>query len=352
MRLTKATIYLLIFIAVVTSTAPVFARTYLVEPKVVRAVLFWSQGCPHCHEVLENVFPAILKQYGNQMEVLLIEVNILEDIEQLFQVAESLGISRDKVFVPFLIIGREVLIGSSQIPARFPGLIEDYLAAGGLDYPDVPVLDQMLPLSVRFTSYQVDQLEPQEAPESSFSGMTLAAVIMAFMLIALIVVFFVFLRAFQGKSAPSFPRWQDLAIPVLSLLGLGVAAYLTYVEASTANAICGPVGDCNAVQNSPYAKLFGVLPVGILGAVGYIAILLTWLLMRFRTGWLSDIAPVALFGMSFFGTLYSIYLTYLELFVIKAVCLWCLSSAVIITLLMLFSLSPAAAWVSEWDEEE
>lgn len=352
MRLTKATICLLVFIAVVNSFTPVFARTHQIEPKVVRAVMFWSQGCPHCHEVLENVFPALQEQYGNQLEVLLIEVSTLEDTEQLFLVAESLGVSRDKVFVPFLIIGHEVLIGSRQIPDRFPGLIEDYLAEGGQDYPDVPGLAQMLPLGVSFTSYQVGQLEPQEEPESSFSGMTLAAVIMAFMLIALAVVFVVFLRAFQGKSTPSFPRWQDLAIPVLSLLGLGVAAYLTYVEASTADAICGPVGDCNAVQNSPYAKLFGVLPVGILGAVGYIAILLTWLLMRFRSGWLSEIAPVALFGMSFFGTLYSIYLTYLELFVIKAVCLWCLSSAVIITLLMLFSLSPAAAWVAEGEVEE
>lgn len=352
MRLAKATIYLLVFIAILSSAVPVFAKTYLAETRVVRAVMFWSQGCPHCHEVLENVFPAIQKQYGNQLEILLIEVDTLEDIEQLFQVAESLGISRDKVFVPFLIVGHEVLIGSSQIPARFPGLIEDYLAEGGQDYPEVPGLAQLLPLGVRFVSYQVGQLLPQEVPESSFSGMTLAAVIMIFMLIALVAVFVVFVRAFQGKSTPSFPRWQDLAIPVLSLLGLGVAAYLIYVEASTTNAICGPVGDCNAVQNSPYAKLFGVLPVGILGAVGYIAILTTWLLMRVRSGWLSEVAPIALFGMSFFGTLYSIYLTYLELFVIKAVCLWCLSSAVIITLLMLFSLSPAAAWASAWDEEE
>jgi uncharacterized membrane protein len=136
-------------------------------------------------------------------------------------------------------------------------------------------------------------------------------------------------------------------IPVLAVLGLGVAAYLTYVEVTTADAICGPIGDCNTVQNSPYAKLFGILPVGILGAVGYIAILLTWFLKRNTSGRLSDIAPLALFGMSFFGTLYSIYLTYLELFVIKAVCMWCLSSAVIITLLMLFSLTPAAAWVGE-----
>jgi uncharacterized membrane protein len=197
------------------------------------------------------------------------------------------------------------------------------------------------------SSYQTGQLEPPGSQDPASSGMTLAAVIMVAMLIALVYVFIVFLRAFQGKSLASATGKQDIAIPVLAVLGLGVAAYLTYVEVTTADAICGPIGDCNTVQNSPYAKLFGILPVGILGAVGYIAILLTWFLKRNTSGRLSDIAPLALFGMSFFGTLYSIYLTYLELFVIKAVCMWCLSSAVIITLLMLFSLTPAAAWVGE-----
>jgi len=46
-------------------------------------------------------------------------------------------------------------------------------------------------------------------------------------------------------------------------------------------------------------------------------------------------------GMSLFGTLFSLYLTYLEPFVIQAVCLWCLASAILITLLLLFSLKPA-----------
>jgi uncharacterized membrane protein len=202
------------------------------------------------------------------------------------------------------------------------------------------------------SSNQSAQLEPPGFQASASSGLTIAAVIMVAMLIALVYVFIVFLRAFQGKTLASTPNWQNIAIPVLALLGLGVAAYLTYVEVTTADAICGPIGDCNTVQNSPYAKLFGVLPVGILGAVGYIAILIAWVLKRYGSGTISDIAPLALFGMSFFGTLYSIYLTYLELFVIEAVCMWCLTSAVIITLLMLLSLAPAAAWIAGEDEEK
>ena len=63
------------------------------------------------------------------------------------------------------------------------------------------------------------------------------------------------------------PSW---VVPALALLGLGVAAYLSFVEVSGNSAVCGPVGDCNAVQQSEYARLFGILPVGILGMIGYV----------------------------------------------------------------------------------
>jgi uncharacterized membrane protein len=148
--------------------------------------------------------------------------------------------------------------------------------------------------------------------------------------------------------------WMDAAIPWLALIGLGVAAYLTYVETQSVQAFCGPVGDCNAVQSSPYARVWGILPVGVLGAAGYIAILAAWWIARFRQnwGWVSRHAPIVLFGMALFGTIYSVYLTYLELYVIEAVCIWCISSAVIIALLLFFSLSSTLrAFTSDEDLE-
>ncbi len=69
-----------------------------------------------------------------------------------------------------------------------------------------------------------------------------------------------------GRSSIIFPRltpiptpaWRDWAFPFLALVGFGVAAYLAYVEISQVAAVCGPVGDCNTVQQSAYARLFGV----------------------------------------------------------------------------------------------
>ncbi len=87
--------------------------------------------------------------------------------------------------------------------------------------------------------------------------------------------------------------------------------------------------------------LFGVVPVGLLGAVGYVAILAAWLLGRKGRGRLAQLAPVFVFGMALFGVLFSIYLTYIELFVIHAVCIWCLTSAVIMALVLALSVGGA-----------
>jgi uncharacterized membrane protein len=106
------------------------------------------------------------------------------------------------------------------------------------------------------------------------------------------------------------------------------------------------VGDCNTVNQSEYAMLFGAVPVGLLGLVGYVVILSSWVVHRWREGIVSDWAAVGILGMSVIGTIFSIYLTFLEPFVIGATCAWCLSSAVAITLLMWLSARPGKrAWL-------
>jgi uncharacterized membrane protein len=103
-------------------------------------------------------------------------------------------------------------------------------------------------------------------------------------------------------------------------------------------AACGPIGDCNTVQSSTYSRLFNVLPIGVFGLGGYVLILATWWLKRNRNNSISTLAGLILFVLTLAGTLFSLYLTYLEPFVIRAVCAWCLSSALIMTALFLLSL--------------
>jgi uncharacterized membrane protein len=115
---------------------------------------------------------------------------------------------------------------------------------------------------------------------------------------------------------------------------LGVAAYLSFVEVSQVEALCGPVGNCNAVQRSPYATLFGVVPMAVLGLAAYIAIGFAWALQHFGPRRWRRLGHLSTLGLTLGGTLFSIYLTFLEPFVIGATCLWCLTSAVVMTLML------------------
>ncbi len=137
----------------------------------------------------------------------------------------------------------------------------------------------------------------------------------------------------QSQAKPP-AKWRDWVVPVLSLLGLVVAGYLTYVELSHSTAICGPVGNCNSVQTSKYATLWGFLPVGVFGMIGYIAIAISWFVHQFTSDAFKTYSSLVIWGMALLGVLFSIYLTFLEPFVIGATCAWCISSAIIITLLL------------------
>lgn len=144
------------------------------------------------------------------------------------------------------------------------------------------------------------------------------------------------------RTAGSSPRnhTREELIPVLAILGLCVAVYLAQAEVRGAEAVCGPVGDCHTVHQSEYARLFGIFPIGIFGVLGYLAVLGAWFVHAFLAQRWAAVAGLALFGMTALGTLFSIYLTFLEPFVIGATCIWCLASAVIMT--MLFCLSGPA----------
>jgi uncharacterized membrane protein len=178
---------------------------------------------------------------------------------------------------------------------------------------------------------------PWERLESDPAGNGLALMVLAGMILSVIWGIVVFQRS-SGSALTQSWGWL---IPVLCIVGLGVAGYLTYVETAQVKAVCGPVGDCNTVQQSEYARLFGLIPIGDLGLAGYIMILLAWGVMRSADRRLAAYASLAMLGMTVFGVLFSIYLTFLEPFVIGATCAWCLTSAVIMTALFWLSLAPA-----------
>jgi uncharacterized membrane protein len=115
---------------------------------------------------------------------------------------------------------------------------------------------------------------------------------------------------------------------VLSFIGLGVATYLTIIHYAGINPACTAGQSCVKVQTSQWSKVGGV-PVALLGLIGYIGITAS-LLVRDR-----EESRLATLGLTLIGFAFSGYLTYRELFSIHAICEWCASSAVILTILFL-----------------
>jgi uncharacterized membrane protein len=122
-------------------------------------------------------------------------------------------------------------------------------------------------------------------------------------------------------------RALGITMIVLTVIGLGVASYLTYVHYSGIKPACSLGGSCEKVQTSAYSHLAGV-PVALMGLIGYVSILLLLLAPESETTRFATVA-VATIGFGF-----SAYLTYRELFSIHAICEWCVSSAVIMTVLV------------------
>lgn len=321
------------------------------EP-VVRGVMFWMDGCPHCHYVIDNVLPPLQAEYGAQLDIALVELKSAADADRLYAAGAAMGLTPDEIGVPFLIVGDHVMMGSDQIPAELPGLIDRYLAEGGVEWPAMDALEGLLPASsvppaaaapeptnAPAVVEVVEQPAVEPAAPTRVDGAIEAAIVMFGMILALAFVGIMLFLVRGGAFQPPQWDWLWTAVPVLALFGMAVAGYLAYIETQAVAAICGPVGDCNAVQTSAYAKLFGI-PIGVIGMVAYAAVLAVWVWGRARD---HGLPRWLLLAMTAFGVAFSIYLTYLEIFVIRAVCMWCLTSAVVMTALLLVSAAAAAA---------
>jgi uncharacterized membrane protein len=110
----------------------------------------------------------------------------------------------------------------------------------------------------------------------------------------------------------------------LSLVGAGIAVYLTWVHFDLGLLTCG-IGDCHTVQTSPYAMI-GPVPIALLGLGMFLAIA-ALAVARWRYPVVSWLATFAAFMLALSGVLYFAYLTYLEVAVIGAICQWCVLAA-------------------------
>ena len=121
---------------------------------------------------------------------------------------------------------------------------------------------------------------------------------------------------------------------ILSILGLIDAIYLALIKFLAKPEMClEGVGDCWSVNTSPYSTIYGI-PVSIFGAMAYI-VLIAIMIFELKNLKYQDILIKLAFGITTAGFLFSLYLTYLELFVIHAICPFCVVSALLMTTLFI-----------------
>jgi uncharacterized membrane protein len=123
-----------------------------------------------------------------------------------------------------------------------------------------------------------------------------------------------------------------ITLGVLTIGGLGIAGYLTYVHYAGIKPLCTTGGSCEKVQTSVYSELAGV-PVALLGLLGYTTILGLLLAPDAET------TRFATMALTLIGFAFSAYLTYREVYSIHAICEWCAASAAILTLM-----APLSVW--------
>jgi uncharacterized membrane protein len=124
----------------------------------------------------------------------------------------------------------------------------------------------------------------------------------------------------------------------LATFGIGVATYIAIAESGGGSPVCVAGGHgCQTVAESAYSHLAGV-NISIFGIAGYVLLLVAALLR-------GDAARMAGFAIALVGFGYSLYLTYLEIFTIEAICQWCVASAVLMTLLFATNATRMLAYV-------
>jgi len=118
------------------------------------------------------------------------------------------------------------------------------------------------------------------------------------------------------------------AVLILSLIGLVDSLYLTILKVTNNQSLClKGIGDCWSVNISRYSEIAGI-PVAILGAGAYLAIVLLTL-FEDRLPILREYGNLFLFGITLIGVIYSAYLTYVEIAILNAICPFCVLSAVL-----------------------
>jgi uncharacterized membrane protein len=306
----------------------------------VKAVLFYNPNCGACKTLINETLPPLLLQHNSNLLIFTVDVTNPEGGTLYESALAALGVPADQRGVPLLVLENIYLSGLTSIQAQFPGLIDRKLSEGGTGWPAIPGLEDAL----QKAGFARAPMNPWEKFLNDQPANSLASLVLVFLFLSLVFSILITFRP-APKFMSTIPAW---VFPVLLLVGMAVASYLTYTELTQSEVFCGGISRCQEVQDSQYSKILGLISIGEFGIFGYLLIGLSWIMHRYARGNLKTIAAIAMFGFAVFGVSFSIYLTFLEPFVIGATCLWCLTSATIMGLILPLSTGPVGSTIQPY----
>jgi hypothetical protein len=165
-KMNKLLLPFAILLIVILFLVPSAARAQSGDEAVVRAVLFYSPTCPHCHNVINEVLMPMVETYGDRLQIVGIDTTQPGGSQLYRSTVEAFEISDERLGVPTLVIGEVVLVGGYEIPNRFPGLVEEGLKAGGVDWPNIPGLAELMAQAEQAPTPSVTSPAPA-SPEST-----------------------------------------------------------------------------------------------------------------------------------------------------------------------------------------
>lgn len=131
-------------------------------------------------------------------------------------------------------------------------------------------------------------------------------------------------------------KWLYRASVALVVIGLLVSIYMTIYKISGNEGMCLGSGDCSTVNASRFSEVNGI-PVAVIGIIGYVAILAVHLFEN-RNAFFRQNATLLIFGMSLTGFLFTVWLVYVELALLNAICPFCVTSQVAMTLIFIVAI--------------
>jgi uncharacterized membrane protein len=292
----------------------------------VNVVLFWSPTCPHCHDVIENILPPIQEKFKNKLLITYIMLYKENQVVPFYKLASEYGVKQGDIGVPFMIIGNKVLIGTDEIKKDMPNLIQDGIKRGGVPFPEKV-------LNSEFAKY----VDIKAVENKSFEGKPYAIFTIFFLLI--VVLYSLLSLKFKTliKHITFFKAIRNYLIPIFIFMGFLISIYLFHLETTDSSAMCILFSGCNIVQQSSFSHLFGIIPIALLEIFAYCVFFALWVysykLNKFKI-FCFDSRKV-LFWFSLMTTAVAMCLTTLEIFIIKASCVYCIISSIIIGLLLI-----------------